>query len=181
MAMSMAPASVPRAGALLVGRLYGDAVGADGDAFVWLDGKKLPVPTTRGVSAVAVADLDGDGKQELLLCDGWSQRYAAEGRALLTEARFERGAFRTRRLLELPGEYSISEVQAVDVDGDGKPELLVRGSGTLQLFRRRAGAWSGAVLARGAGDAVAVDLDGDRRAEVVVVGREAAVITLPAL
>jgi hypothetical protein len=179
MAMSMAPASVPRAGALLVGRLYGDAVGRDGDAFVWLDGKKLPVPTTRGVSAVAAADIDGDGKQELLLCDGWSQRYAAEGRALLTEARFEGGAFKTRQLLELPGEYSISEVQAVDVDGDGKVELLVRGSGTLQLFRRRGGAWSGVVLARNGGDAVAVDLDGDGRHEVAVVGRDAAVITLP--
>ena len=178
MAMSLAPAEVPGPGGLFVGRLYGDALGQDGDAFVWQGGKKLPVSTTRGVGAVAAADLDGDGNPELLICDGWAQRYAAEGRALLNQAVWDGKAFKTRRVLELSGEYAISGVQVVDVDGDGKPELLVRGSSTLQLFRRSGEAWLGSLLARNVGDAVAVDLDGDGRHEVVLVGKEAAIVDL---
>lgn len=178
MAMSLAPAELPEPGGLLVGRLYGDALGLDGDAFVWQGGKKLSVPTTRGVGAVVAADLDGDGKPELMVCDGWAQRYAAEGRALLTRAVWDGKAFKTRRLLELSGEYAISEVQVVDVDGDGKPELLVRGSSTLQLFRRRGETWQGSLLARNVGDAVAADLDGDGHPEVALVGQEAAILSL---
>jgi len=180
MAMSLAPASVPAPGGLLVGRLYGDALGLDGDAFVWQGGKKLPIPTARGVGAVAAADLDGDGTPELMVCDGWAQRYAAEGRALLTQAVWDGKAFTTRRLLELSGEYAINKVQAVDEDGYGKPELLVRGSSTLQLFRRQAGVWQASLLARNVGDAVAADLDGSGRPEVVLVGQEAAIISLEA-
>jgi hypothetical protein len=178
MAMSLAPTDVLGPGGLLVGRLYGDKLGLDGDAFVWRAGKRVPVPTTRGVRAVSAADLDGDGKQELLLCDGWAQRYAAEGRALLTVARRAGRKLRTSELLQIPGEYTINEVQVVDVDGDGSPEILARGSTSLRLYKKQGAVWQGQVLARNVGDALAVDLDGKAPHEVVVVGQQPAIISL---
>jgi hypothetical protein len=128
---------------------------------------------------VAAADLDGDGKDEIVLCDGWAQSYAKEGRALLTAASWDGARFRTRRLAEIPGEYAINEAQVVDVDGDKTPEILARGSATLRLYRSgRGGRWTGVVLARNAVDAVAADLDGDGLAEVVVVGRKPTIVSL---
>lgn len=178
MAMALAPTNVLGPGGLAVGRLYGDALGQDGDAFVWIKGKRVPIPTTRGVNTLVAADLDGDGREELLLADGWAQRYAAEGRALLTRARWDGKRFTTRLLGQLAGEYTINAIQVVDVERDGKPEILVRGSGTLQLLRGQGERWRGTELARNVGDALAVDLDGDGLHEVVVVGRAPAIIRL---
>lgn len=163
---------------LVVGRLYGDALGDDGDAFVLVDNKRLPIPTTRGVRSIAVADLDRDGRDEVLLADGWSQRYAQQGRAMLTLASWTGKTFETRLLLQIPGEYTINRVRVVDVNHDGTPELLLVGSATTRLFHKRGDRWEGRLLSKQAGDAAAIDIDGDGLDEVVVVGKTATIVRL---
>jgi hypothetical protein len=162
-----------------VGRLYGDDRTKEGDAFLWKDGKRVPIPTARGVRSMTAADLDGDGKDEVLLADGWAQNYGRDGRAYLTEARWDGKRFQTRRLAQIPGEFSIDEILVRDLDRDGKPEILALGSSTLHLYRRgSAGDWQDLLLARNVRGISAGDLDGDGIDEVLVGGKDAGVIGL---
>lgn len=164
---------------LAVGRVYGDAQGSDGEAFVRAaDGTRTPIPTTRGVRALATADVDGDGRAELYLADGWHQNYGQHAQGLLTWARWQDGGVRVETIEDTAGQYTVGRIVPADVDGDGRPELITQGSGYVRVFRHADGGWRGLTIA-GAARALAVgDLDGAPGAEVLVVGDRAELVSL---
>ncbi|MDY0000484.1 MAG: VCBS repeat-containing protein [Polyangia bacterium] len=171
-ALGFAKARSKVADDLVVGRLYGDAQGTPGDAFLLeASGQRVPIAVQGGLRALASADLDGDGLAEILLGDGWAQAYRKDGRALLTQASFKGGTLGTERIGELDGEFMIQRISAADLDGDGRPEVLALGNASLTVLRRgAAGAWAKRRLAGGELQDFAVgDLDGDGKAELILV------------
>lgn len=89
-----------------------------------------------GTTAVAAADLDGDGDEDLVCACGADDPCAAlPWWALLREG----GRYRPLRgSLPEPG-WRAAAVATVDSDGDGRAEILFRGGGWLP--RDRAGDW----------------------------------------
>jgi hypothetical protein len=114
---------------------------------------------TDGIAAAAVADLTGDGVQDLALV-------AAGSRVLSIHPGKGDGSFRPEMPFGATGEAPLSVI-ARDVDRDGFPDIVTgnRGSSTLTVFWGQGGArfLAGASLIQGAtGSSSAVaDLDGD--------------------
>jgi hypothetical protein len=100
---------------IVVGRVYGEEGVSDGDAFVLRpDGSRVTIPTLRGVRGVLVHDVDGDGRNEVYLGDGWHQKYQAQAEPIISRAQFSEGVFTTTRLhtLEDDVEYTVWDIFA---------------------------------------------------------------------
>ena len=166
---------------LVVGRVYGDDMDAEGDAFLLAaDGARTPIPTRRGVRDLALVDLDRDGALELLVADGWHRSYAREGRGRLSWLRpdDEGGGLRAELIDEGAGQYTVWEVVPADLEGDGRQEVVTRGSAVVEVRRRdAAGAWSRQAVAGEARDLAVGDLDGRPGEEILVLGERAEVLS----
>jgi hypothetical protein len=128
---------------LVVGRVYGDANGLDGDAFVRRpDGTRVPIPIVGGVRALAIADLDRDGKSELLIGDGWNADYGRAARARLALARWQGDGFSTEVLDAGEGQYTLWDIRALDLDPGGGLEIITRGDAEVRVLAATAeGSW----------------------------------------
>jgi FG-GAP-like repeat len=163
---------------VVVGRLYGDAKDQDGDAFVLSpDGQRRAIPTLRGVQGLAVADTDGDGRDEIFLGDGWHQDYGQIAHGRLTWARLVDRELRSEVIEDTPGQYTIWQILVADVDGDGKPELVTRGSRYVRVYRRSGDRWHGLTIAGAARDLAVGDLDGTGTA-ILIAGEHSELISL---
>lgn len=119
-------------------------------------------------SHVAAGDLDGDGDEELVAVAQWGNPDPGAGR-MPTVTVFEPRSGEALRSLMLP--VGGTQSHLADLDGDGRPEILVRGQddrlycvdGEMQVR------WSTAE--RVADELRGVeDLDGDGKPEIVCVG-----------
>jgi hypothetical protein len=143
---------------LVVGRVYGDEVGSDGDAFVLRpDGTRVPIPVVGGVRSLAVADLDGDGRQEILIGDGWNRDYGKVARARLTRVRWQNGAFSAELIEESPGQYTLWNLVVADLDGDGRADIATRGDTEIRKLTLR-DRWQATTVAKGCHDLALLDL-----------------------
>jgi hypothetical protein len=157
------------------------------------------IPDWRGSqtegAGVAVADVDGDGRPDLvvLMVDGAAGRNAASyrvGRALDADGAVSGG---WSEWMEVPGwrfrQHADVGIVLADLDGDGRPELIVfaidaQSGGDAAYYRiGRKLDVDGAVSGWGAwqaitdwistenqrGDIAVADLDGDGRPELIVV------------
>ena len=166
---------------LVVGRVYGDALGADGDAFVLAsDGSRDAIPTMRGVRELAVADTDGDGRAEVFLADGWHQNYAGLARGRLTWARRVGRELRAELIEDTPGQYSVGPIVPGDLDGDGRLEVVTSGSAYVRAYRRDGDAWRGLSIAPAARAIAVGELDGAPGAEIVILADRSEIVTLRA-
>lgn len=148
-----------------------------------------PVTTARTssyVTAVALADVDGDGRAELV---AGATRFEGE-RAFAHLDVFTRGAdgqWTRRALARIEGRQRFEAIAVSDVDGDRHADvaaigpagalLLFLGDGRGQFVRQagsvpHAGGCAGAAL-------VAGDLDGDGRAELVAAHAQECTTTEP--
>jgi len=156
----------------VVGRLYGDAKGVDGDAFILAaGGTRTPLPTTRGVQGLAIAGND------IFVGDGWHQNYADRAQGLLTWLRRDGGAYRSQLIEDTPGQFTIFQIIAADLDGDGSPELVTRGNAYVRVYKRNGDRWQGQTIAGVARDIAVGNLDGTGN-EVVILGDHSEVVDL---
>ena len=71
---------------MFIGRVYGDEPKSDGDLRIFEDGSPTgeTIPSFRGIRALNMFDLNGDGQRELLVSDGWHYQYGTQARARLS-------------------------------------------------------------------------------------------------
>ena len=112
-----------------------------------------------------VADLNGDGRTDLV---GWSSLGAAPLTVEMTQPGGNSSAAESSPSLPFDLIYNSADLAAADVDGDGRPEIVVSVSGaTYALVVDGTGnVTSTETLSSTNGLSVAPDLDGDHRAEL---------------
>lgn len=179
MASSYARGDVDGDGAVdtVVGRMYGDDKGLDGDAFVLAkDGARTPLPTTRGLRSLAVADTDGDKQAEIFVGDGWHQAYAKSARGLLTWIRRMPDGFRAQLIEDTAGQYAIERILIAQIDG--KPVLVTLGSHYVRVFKRDGDRWRGLTIGGPARDIAVGDLDGVTGDEILIVADKSEIVSL---
>jgi uncharacterized Rossmann fold enzyme len=162
---------------LVVGRVYGDDKGVDGDAFVLAaDGTRKPIPSTRGLRSIAIIDTDRDGKGEVFMGDGWHQNYGQHAHGLLTWAKAEGAMFKTELVEDTPGQYEIMKTLPATIDG--KLVLVTQGSHYVRVFWRAGTAWKGLTIAGAARDIAVGDLDGKPGDEIVISAEKSELVNL---
>jgi len=120
------------------------------------------------LAAIAVADLDGDGRDDIVICDG------TRGELLvLLQSRAQGGLFPAVTRF---GGLAVGQAEAMavaDINGDGHPDVVVGGSSGVQAFLQDT-ASPGSYIASGfyaapAATGVAIaDLDADGRMDIVI-------------
>jgi hypothetical protein len=162
---------------IAVGRVYGDAVGIDGDAFVLRpDGSKVPIPTMRGVRSMAVADIDGDGHPDLFIGDGWHQSYAAHGHGRVTWIQHAADGYHQGVIEDTPGQYSIEKIVPAKIGN--RTVLITLGPAYVRAFMYDGTAWKGLTISGQAKDIAVGNLDGKPGDEILVLGDANEIIDL---
>ncbi|HBZ26055.1 MAG TPA: hypothetical protein DEO54_07430 [Rikenellaceae bacterium] len=117
----------------LVGRVYGDSLGDEGDAYI-LDGKvKTGLRVRRGVkSAIKIGDGDNDGKNEIYVGDGWHQNYGKIARGRLAVIRDD---FTYKLIEDVKEQTNLDQIEIADIDCDGKNEVLTSGNRFFRIYR----------------------------------------------
>ena len=162
---------------LVIGRVYGDDKGLDGDAFVLAqDGTRKRIPTTRGMRSLAIVDGDGDGRPEVFIGDGWHQSYADHARGLLTWARYSGSELETALIEDTAGQYAIERIVPATIDG--KPAIVTVGTNYVRVFQRAGDRWRGITIAGLARDVAVGDLDGVPGDEILIVGEHSEIVNL---
>ncbi len=117
-----------------------------------------------GIDTLRVADIDGDGRPEVLVADARRARVVA----LRVDGT-------TTKIDPIPTNGQIAAYTTADVHGDGKSDLIVVDSRGRLSVRHPGDTKSGAAIDLGLGTRGVVlltgDLDGDRKADVVAVAR----------
>jgi len=165
---------------LVVGRVYGDEMGVQGDAFVLAaDGTRKMIPSTRGLRSVITLDTDGDKRAEIFMGDGWHNNYAKEAHGLLTTVKLDgtlaTGTF-TSALIEDTGQYEVSKILPATIDG--KLALVTQGNSFAKVFWRDNGAWKSLTYAGVTRDIAVGDLDGKPGDEIVIAADKSELIDL---
>lgn len=126
-------------GRVVVGRVYGEEPRSHGDLRIVGDGPDRVLPGLRGVRALAVADLDGDGDEDIVAGDGWHFAYGKEADARVVL--YKGPAFETARVIGwVPDSYAALDIQVIGSGEDAA--LVVLGSHRVVLFARDALGWA---------------------------------------
>ena len=128
----------------VLGRVYGDAKDVPGDLRVDRGRGLEPVPVENGLKS-AVYTAFGASTPALYFCDGWVANYGKAAKARLKRARFGGGVPTVELLGESPDEFTFFALTAIDVDGDGRLEVVAQGDKRITIFSEGSG---GAVTSR---------------------------------
>jgi hypothetical protein len=120
---------------VLVGRVYGDTPKSDGDLRVFSGTEpSRTLETLRGVRAIEMGDLNGDGHEELLVSDGWHFQYGSN--ALARVKLFIGPSFEDARIVAgFDDDYTVNRLE---VHRSGGPEavILAQGAKNAYILRR---------------------------------------------
>lgn len=127
-----------------------------------------------GVTATAIGDLNGDGRADQALVTAWPIGFSGlDSYKLFVRLGLAGGGRGDPQALPLPLECRMEQVQVVDLDADGRKDVLVSGRGCGVWVYAQQGDGTLSTPQRLAGldflQVQAVDMDGDGRPELVGV------------
>jgi peroxiredoxin len=166
----------------VVGRLYGDpADAADktpvGGAFVIDGDKRIELPVTRGVAAIAVGDLDGVPGDEIVVGDGWHFDYGKIARCRIAVVSRQGNDWRYDLIEDLEDHLRFEQIDLIDLNADGRPEIVARAStdsvsgGTVRVYQRGPDGWQGMTAGPNAQTYGIGEFNGDKTLELVFAGQ----------
>ncbi|HXI14620.1 MAG TPA: redoxin domain-containing protein [Thermoanaerobaculia bacterium] len=168
---------------IVVGRPYGDPASptettAIGGAFVIDGDKRIALPVTRGVSSIAVGDLIGDERDEIVVADGWHSNYGKLARCRIGLVSRQGSDWKYELIEDLDAHLRFEKIDLVDLTGDGKPEIVAWASlnatlgGSVRVYERTsAGGWRGMTAGAQAQTFAAGDFNNDKKRELVFAGQ----------
>jgi hypothetical protein len=122
---------------------------------------------TNGIGAAAIADVDGDGHNDVILVDR-----AAHSLVVWRQDPVQRGVFLPPGTYTLPAGTGGFNIVVADLDGDGRVDLVTGGSSAVAVFlqdRSQRGTFQAATsFAAASSEAIAVtDVDEDGHPDIV--------------
>ena len=135
-------------------------------------------------SSVTAADMDGDGKADLIITNG------TDNTLVIMRNTSVPGTLSFAAGVTFPTSTPQEDVTISDIDGDGKPDIITGnyGAPTISIFRNTAtpGTINAASLAAGVDFAsggapagiAAGDLDGDKKPDIAIVNNNTAVLSV---
>jgi len=138
--MGLQQVALDRTGHFAIGTLYGPTPRSHGGLIVQgPQGTKKSLTTTRGVRTMILADVDGDGIQDLVVADGWHFRYGHDAQALLS---YYPGPTYGERvdIAELVGSYTINHIAHVPRQDGGY--LIVLASSQIAKIQNSSLGWT---------------------------------------
>ncbi len=161
-------------GSLIIGRIYGDEPRSDGDLKRHRGDSVSPLPSLRGVKALEQADLDGDGRPELLVSDGWHYQY---GHSAVARIRLHTDDFLTARTIASFDEsYTVKHMELIGAPGE--QAILATASKAVHLLTRDSLGWRAVKLDKIAETANAVALKDPDGWWAIIAGRATTKIPL---
>jgi len=157
---------------VVVGRVYGDRLGDDGDAYIIEGKQKIKLPVYRGVrSAIKIGDADNDGVNEIYVGDGWHSNYGKMARARLGMIKFDGDKYYYDLIEDIKGEVDVSQIEISDVNDDGRNELIVIGSESFRIYKYVDDQWKVFTDTSIINNQFTIgDIIGDKRPEVIISG-----------
>ncbi len=119
---------------IVVGRVYGDKLGDEGDAYISQE-DKIMLPVKRGVKTVKIGDGDNDGENEIYVGDGWHQDYGKVARGRIARLIHDGDEYVYELIEDVKYQYEISQIDIADITNDGKNEILTIGSRYFKMYK----------------------------------------------
>ena len=132
-----------------------------------------PNPDVFGANIVAIADVNGDGLKDLIITDPGPFGGSAPIVAVLLQNPASPGTFLAPVSYPMPTGSLAQSIQVVDVDGDGKPDIVIGGSHQVSVLLQNANS-PGVFLAAqnypvlNAFEIAVVDVNGDGKPDIVI-------------
>ncbi len=127
---------------LLVGRPYGDEIGDVGDAYIYVEGKKIMLPVFRGVKSLKIGDGDNDGKNEIYVGDGWHQDYGKIARGRIAVLHADGRSYNYKLIEDVKRQFDTRQIEIADITGDGVNELITCGSSFFRIYKFYDNQWN---------------------------------------
>ena len=175
---------------LVVGRPYGDYgtppedTVPTGDAFVLQGTTRIALPVVRGVSSVAVGDVDGDRAADILVGDGWHRDFGKVARARLALVRRAQAKWNYDLIEDIPNAVRVEQIVLADLNQDRQQEVLVWASrrlmleGYVRLYERTPRGWRGTTLSDSVQGFAVGDFAGNGRPQVIFAGPQPRMLAL---
>jgi len=157
---------------MVVGRVYGDKLGDDGDAYIIEGKQQIKLPVYRGVrSAIKIGDADNDGVNEIYVGDGWHSNYGKMARARLGMIKFDGDNYYYNLIEDIKGEVEVSQIEISDITGNNRNELIIRGSESFRIYKFVDDQWKVFTDTSIINNQFTIgDITGDKRPEVIISG-----------
>ncbi len=157
----------------VVGRPYGDTVGMTGDAYIKLSNREEQLPAFRGVKVIRIGDLNGDGKNEIFAGDGWHQDYGKIARGRIAMISPTDTGYHYELIEDVKGQPDIIQIDVQDINGDGRNELVTRGSKYFRVYTKDSNAWKVFTNDKIVSAPFTIgDINGDHFPDVIFAGKD---------
>ncbi|GAA4454352.1 FG-GAP-like repeat-containing protein [Rurimicrobium arvi] len=147
---------------------------------------KSEIAMSTSLSGIAIADIDGDGKQDLIVINSITNKLSVF-RNIATAGSLTAASFAPR--IDFATDGSPGGITVADFDGDGRPDVAVRNWSSFSVFRNTASGGTISVASFAsrvdypagsypAAGLTSCDLDGDNKAEIIVPNYNANTISV---